>query len=1035
MSDITIATGTPVVIVHDNRGLAARVLNWNRNDSTASLHLLVSQMQADDVSRVTTHRDPRLFAAWAADSLDQANLRTTPSLAGQLLRRDSTDSGKEVMLFDAAGRPVWTQDGRGTVQTVAYDELGRPASSSEQLSGSDEVRVSGRSEYGDVGPADDGSQGNNLRGVCVTHYDDGGILVVNAVALSGSVADVAQRFLVSAEALPNWPEDEAERETLLEDNIYTTTTTADARGAMLNQTNAASHVQGWRYDVSGNICYQNVTPSGSEKQILLDNIIWSAAGQVLVESAGNGAVTEYSYDPKNQWLASITTKRTDKTLLQALSYGYDFTGNVTSISDGTVAVGYYRNQTTSGERQFTYDALYQLLSATGRENANNTGMQYGSLPGVVADGSQYVSYTRSYYYDDSGNLATLTHTGAANFTRTMTTESTSNRSVQQNDGGPQTPDAVADWFDGSGNLLTLQASASGTDGLAWDGSNNLQSVTLVSRSSGDSDREVYQYSGSQRVRKQTRTLVNGDTGLWDVDEVRYLTGLELRKSWQETADGDSPPSEELHVITGQAGRAGIRVLHWETGKPDDIENDQVRWSVDDNIGSLALELDAAGQLISREEYYPFGGTAVWAARSEVEASYKTVRYSGKERDGSGLYYYGHRYYAPWLCRWISADPAGEVDGLNLFLMVKNNPVTLMDRNGEYSIKDIAITAIKTADKYLTRKTSKFLIKRGVTSEGVKRWNRARRTLTLGIAVGGLVAGVAASFGAPLAVIGGIFAAGAVAGGAVAWFANKISDSFAGWMAKRAAGKSIAVQTLAAAAVATQSAVSHNASNIGGAVSATAGMVSGAIGAIVDSTEAAMAAANAGGSAVGTIDTLAGGQARLPAQAGAAIGGNIAGWVLGTTKGSGEVGEAAGIGAFAGGNFGREVDIWISRQTQSVGFNFALNVALPLVSSSIANTVSGFWQAARRVIPQTLMDKIANFLAKRTAGGHAEFAGAALGATAVGIHHAMDIHTGGETSRLTQAVSTAWQETTFSRFRTAFGNYFMGSGGRSAGTLG
>lgn len=306
---------------------------------------------------------------------------------------------------------------------------------------------------------------------------------------------------------------------------------------------------------------------------------------------------------------------------------------------------------------------------------------------------------------------------------------------------------------------------------------------------------------------------------------------------------------------------------------------------------------------------------------------------------------------------------------------------------------------------------------------------------LGIAVGGLVAGVAASFGAPLAVIGGIFAAGAVAGGAVAWFANKISDSFAGWMAKRAAGKSIAVQTLAAAAVATQSAVSHNASNIGGAVSATAGMVSGAIGAIVDSTEAAMAAANAGGSAVGTIDTLAGGQARLPAQAGAAIGGNIAGWVLGTTEGSSEVGEAAGIGAFAGGNFGREVDIWISRQTQSVGFNFALNVALPLVSSSIANTVSGFWQAARRVIPQTLMDKIANFLAKRTAGGHAEFAGAALGATAVGIHHAMDIHTGGETSRLTQAVSTAWQETTFSRFRTAFGNYFMGSGGRSAGTLG
>ncbi|EGH49324.1 insecticidal toxin protein, partial [Pseudomonas syringae pv. pisi str. 1704B] len=51
-------------------------------------------------------------------------------------------------------------------------------------------------------------------------------------------------------------------------------------------------------------------------------------------------------------------------------------------------------------------------------------------------------------------------------------------------------------------------------------------------------------------------------------------------------------------------------------------------------------------------------TAWWAARSAVEAKYKTVRYSGKERDTSGLYYYGLRYYAPWLQRWINPDPAG-----------------------------------------------------------------------------------------------------------------------------------------------------------------------------------------------------------------------------------------------------------------------------------------------------------------------------------------------------------------------------------------
>jgi len=706
MSDPTLATGTPVVSVHDNRGLAVRLLNWNREQDGDPLRLLVTHSQTSEASRVVSHRDPRRFAAWSANDATPANLRSTPSLTGQVLHRESSDSGDLVTLFDAAGRPVWNRDGRGTVQTVAYDALGRPSYGSEQLSGSGDIRVSWRSWYGDAGPADDGSQGNNLRGVCVAQYDDGGLAQVNAVALSGAVLSQSQCFLVSAEALPDWQADAA---ALLEADVYTTATAADARGMVLNQTDAMNHVQAWRYDVSGNICYQTVTPAGGETQTLLTDVTWSAAGQVLTESAGNGVTTAYGYDPQNQWLSTITAQGADNSRLQDLIYGYDFTGNVTSLTDGTVATGYWRNQVTDGVRNYTYDALYQLLSAEGRENAGNTGMQYSGLP-VLSDDSRYVSYARSYVYDDSGNLITMAHSGAGSYTRTMTTEETSNRSVQLNDGGAQSPDEVAKWFDSNGNLQKLQAGASQTDPLAWDGSNNLQSVTLVSRSSGGNDRELYQYSGSRRVRKQTRTLVNGSSGLWSVADVRYLPGLELRRRWQETA-GEAPPehpAEELHVVTGQAGRAGIRVLHWETKPPAGTDNNQVRWSVDDNTGSLMLELDAGGGTISREEYYPFGGTAVWAARSEVEASYKTVRYSGKERDGTGLYYYGHRYYAPWLCRWVSADPAGEVDGLNLFRMVGNNPTTWWNASG-LQITIVDEKGIKNNKQYTDQVINDFLI--------------------------------------------------------------------------------------------------------------------------------------------------------------------------------------------------------------------------------------------------------------------------------------------------------------------------------------
>jgi insecticidal toxin complex protein TccC len=86
-------------------------------------------------------------------------------------------------------------------------------------------------------------------------------------------------------------------------------------------------------------------------------------------------------------------------------------------------------------------------------------------------------------------------------------------------------------------------------------------------------------------------------------------------------------------------------------------------------------------VISQEGYYPFGATAWYARSNEVDVDYKTIRYSGKEMDDSGLYYYGARYYAPWLYRWVSADPAGPVDGLNLYAMVGNNPLLYVDKSG------------------------------------------------------------------------------------------------------------------------------------------------------------------------------------------------------------------------------------------------------------------------------------------------------------------------------------------------------------------
>jgi RHS repeat-associated protein len=95
-----------------------------------------------------------------------------------------------------------------------------------------------------------------------------------------------------------------------------------------------------------------------------------------------------------------------------------------------------------------------------------------------------------------------------------------------------------------------------------------------------------------------------------------------------------------------------------------------------------LELDENASIICYEEYYPYGETSYRAGRNIAEVGLKRYRYTGKEKDEeSGLYYYGARYYACWLGRWTAVDPAGLVDGVNLYMYCRGSPIILLDKDG------------------------------------------------------------------------------------------------------------------------------------------------------------------------------------------------------------------------------------------------------------------------------------------------------------------------------------------------------------------
>jgi RHS repeat-associated protein len=186
----------------------------------------------------------------------------------------------------------------------------------------------------------------------------------------------------------------------------------------------------------------------------------------------------------------------------------------------------------------------------------------------------------------------------------------------------------------------------------------------------DTTREQYRYAieGGRAFKASDQpTKVNTQR-----HKVCYLPGLENR-----TTDYGNLRNQALRVITVTGGR----ILSWQQGKPAGADSHQVYFTVRDSGSSVTLELDRQGKTISREVFYPFGGSAVWAAQHQTQADYKFIRYGGKERDRTGLIYYGFRYYAPWLRRWINTDPSGMIDGPNVYFFVANNPLTCHDPDG------------------------------------------------------------------------------------------------------------------------------------------------------------------------------------------------------------------------------------------------------------------------------------------------------------------------------------------------------------------
>ena len=652
-------------------------------------------------------------------------MRYDYDLLGNRIHQASMEAGERWMLNDVAGTPLYAWDNRGHTFRIEYDPLRRPLRTNVTVPANpDQKLLTERLVYGEQHPEAE----RNLRGKLYLHLDQAGVVASEAHDFKGNPLRASRRLtngtqykqavdwrLVDADhvALPTDAKALLDPVALatalaprLEADTYTSRTTYDALNRPLTVISPDGSVYHPTFNEANLLNKVGVNLRGAEAATpFVTNIDYDAKGQRTLIDYGSGATpgrkgatTRYVYDPETFRLIRLTTTRPmnlnglatqlfkQPTTVQDLHYSYDPVGNITHIADEALPTIFHNNEQVEPVCQYKYDALYRLIEAKGREQINQSAFLFNPPNGNYRDysfvGAAQLNdpqaartYTEAYEYDTVGNFEVLRHTATnGNWTRSYDYEEESLiEAGKQNNRLTRT--MVGNGFnhietythDAHGNMTAMPHLAA----MIWDFEDQLRQVDL---GGGGTAYYVYDAAG-QRVRK-----------VWEksaslIEERIYLGGFEIFRR-RSGAGAVTLKRESLHVMNEKQRIALAETQTIENGNLVNAPESLQRYHLGNHLGSSTLEVDENADVISYEEYHPYGTTAYQSGRNAAEVKLKRYRYTGMERDKeSGLSYHGARYYAPWLCRWVSCDPQFVIDGFNLYQYVRQNPLRYTDPDG------------------------------------------------------------------------------------------------------------------------------------------------------------------------------------------------------------------------------------------------------------------------------------------------------------------------------------------------------------------
>jgi RHS repeat-associated protein len=402
----------------------------------------------------------------------------------------------------------------------------------------------------------------------------------------------------------------------------------------------------------------------STSSTTIQDIKYNARGQRIEVLYGNNSKTRYSYNEENFRLVNLlTTRNSGADKLQDLTYLYDSVGNIVQITNATEDEHYFNNTVVSATSAFEYDALYRLTEATGRELTSlqlpsNTDF-VNNIPVPNTGSNAMQNYTQQYSYDKLGNI--LQMRSVNQWTRDYYYDTATNRLLKHDEQGQ-----TVYTYDSHGNMLTMPHLTS----MVWDYKDELASA---------GNGTVTSYYNYDPQGDRSRKVVVKPGGI--VEERYYVVGYEVyRKYISNSLDKER---ETVHIMDDRERFVIIDTLTVENGTTLTTPAETVRYQYSNHLGSACLELDSSAAIISYEEYHPFGTTSYRSGRNEVDVSLKRYKYVGKERDEeTGLYYYGARYYAAWLCRFVSVDPLQhKYPYYTPYQYAGNKPITYIDLDG------------------------------------------------------------------------------------------------------------------------------------------------------------------------------------------------------------------------------------------------------------------------------------------------------------------------------------------------------------------